>query len=556
LGNVSKGRRTEPVTIYAETIPNNYRVLAKYDVQIEPTVRELDVYLVEAETIRPDLTRLFRSRQGANRFRNPLATEEGSPGVGFQWLEVEGPIYDQWPTAGHRLLFGDLPLKKIEHPAPDESPIEVVSADPKKDAPRLLRQFLAQAYRRPITDADVQRFLPVFENVQNTGNSFTETMISTYLSVLCSPEFLCLEEKPGKLDDDALAARLSFFLQNSVPDEELRAVAAKGKLHKPAVLRAQAERLLNSPKASQFINAFLDYWLDLRKMNGAAPDPILYGDYYLDDLLNNSALDETRAFFSELVRRNLPVRNVADSDFAMLNERLAKHYGLPPVEGVGVRPMPLSKNSVRGGIITQASILKVTANGMTTSPVKRGAWIMDRILGKPPSPPPPNVPTIEPDTRGATTIREQLEKHRSATTCAACHSKFDPAGFALESFDVMGGWRDAYRAVAEPGSAVEGIGHGGQKLQFRFAQPADASGEMPDGRKFADIHEFKRFLLEDEPQLARNLVQQLSVYSTGAPVRFGDRPQIEAILRRTRASGYGVRSLICELVQSDLFRYK
>ncbi|MEO6245193.1 MAG: DUF1592 domain-containing protein [Opitutaceae bacterium] len=557
LRDVSIGRRTEPVTIYAETIPHNLRVIGKFDAQIEPTVHELDVWLVAGETIRLDLTRLFRSRQGAGRFRNPLATEEGAPGVGFRWLEVEGPLLDAWPTAGHRLLFGDLPLKQNDHPALDDFPLDVVSTDPRRDAARLLRHFLAQAYRRPTTEADVQRFLPVVENVLRAGDPFVEAMISGFTSVLCSPDFVGLEEKPGALDDHALAARLSFFLQNTAPDAELRALAAAGKLRQPAVLRAQTDRLLDSPKSAQFVNAFLDYWLDLRTMSGAAPDPILYGDYYLDDLLNDSAPEETRAFFTELVRRDLPTRNIVDSDFAMLNERLAKHYGLPLFEGVAMRRVPLPAASVRGGLLTQASILKVTANGTSTSPVKRGAWILDRILGRPPSPPPPNTPVVEPDTRGAKTIREQLDQHRDVASCAFCHRAIDPPGFALESFDVMGGWRDRYRATAENAAAAhEGIAYGGQKLLFRFAQPVDATGEMADGRKFSDVREFKRFLLEDEAQLARNLTQQLAVYATGAPVGFADRAAIEGILARTRAGGYGVRSLVRELVQSELFLKK
>jgi hypothetical protein len=202
--------------------------------------------------------------------------------------------------------------------------------------------------------------------------------------------------------------------------------------------------------------------------------------------------------------------------------------------------------------MTQAAVLKVTANGTTTSPVLRGAWIMERILGQKPPPPPPSVPAIEPDIRGAVTIRQQLDKHRALETCAACHAKMDPPGFALESFDVMGGWRDRYRA--EGGSTPEnGLAKSGQKFAFHYALPVDASGEFSDGRKFSDIREFKQLLLADEKQLARNLARQLTVYATGAPVHFADREQIDEILQRASSSHYGVRSLIVELVQSDLF---
>jgi hypothetical protein len=207
--------------------------------------------------------------------------------------------------------------------------------------------------------------------------------------------------------------------------------------------------------------------------------------------------------------------------------------------------------------MTQASVLKVTANGTTTSPVLRGVWIMERIIGKPPPPPPPSVPAIEPDTRGAVTIREQLDKHRNVATCAGCHTKIDPAGFALESFDVLGGWRTQYRGVGETNNVVPGYGKNGQPFTFHLAQPVDASGELPNGGgKFQDIQELKALLLKDERQIARNLARQLVVYGTGAPVRFGDRAEVEEILDRASASHYGVRSVIQSIVQSDLFLKK
>jgi hypothetical protein len=225
------------------------------------------------------------------------------------------------------------------------------------------------------------------------------------------------------------------------------------------------------------------------------------------------------------------------------------------VEGVALRPVKLDGRSVRGGLLTQASVLKVTANGTTTSPVKRGVWIMTRLLGKPPPPPPPNVPALDPDIRGATTIREQLAKHRNQETCAACHHNIDPAGFALESFDVMGAWRDRYRAFGN-GDPVKGIGHNGLKYHFCLGPTVDPSGELPDGRRFQDVQELKHCLLQDDAQLARNLVSQLVIYATGAPIQFSDRAQIANILAHTRSSGYGVKSIIQEIVQSDLFLNK
>ena len=573
LDNISKGRRDEPVTITAEIPPRLLRKLGEFDETPEPSVHELDVWLLAGEMIRPDAGRLFRSRPGASRWQNPLAEKDGQPGVVFRWMEVEGPIYDQWPTAGHKLLFANLPMvnreeKKVEdeqasgrtnrfgqrrfRPPPG---VDVVSKKPMADAERLLREFMQHAYRRPTDEGDLKRFLPVVRGAIAKGNNFTDAMIAGYTAVLCSPEFVCLEEKPGRLDDYALASRLSFFLWNSAPDDELRAVAARGQLRRPEVLRGQTERLLADPKSRQFVDAFLDYWLDLRRMLATAPDANLYGDYYLDDLLTESAQAETQLFFAELLQKNLPARNLVASDFTMLNERLAAHYELPAVQGVALRRTPLPKESVRGGLMTQAAVLKVTANGTTTSPVLRGAWVMERILGQKPPPPPPSVPAVEPDIRGAVTIREQLEKHRTLETCNACHAKIDPAGFALENFDVMGGWRERYRSEAG-GELAKGLAKSGQKFAFHYALPVDASGELPDGRKFRDIKEFKQLLLENEEQLARNLTQQLVVYATGAPIRFSDRPAIGKILANSRAGEYGVRSLVHGIVQSELFREK
>jgi hypothetical protein len=215
----------------------------------------------------------------------------------------------------------------------------------------------------------------------------------------------------------------------------------------------------------------------------------------------------------------------------------------------------LPPDSVRGGLMTQASILKVTANGTTTSPVTRGVWIMERIIGKPPPPQPATVPNIDPDTRGATTVREQLEKHRNLESCAICHTKIDPAGFALENFDVLGGWREQYRAIGE-GEKVPGFGKNGNAFTFHLAQPVDATGTLPGGGDFKNIRELKTLLLKDERQVARNLAKQLLIFATGAPIRFGDRPDLEQVLDHASASHYAVRNVIEAIVQSPLFLNK
>lgn len=551
--NISAGRRTEPILVYSDRTPRLLRKLGQFDAQPDAKVQEIDTWLLQGESIRPDAVRFFRPRPGD--MHNPWATVAGQPGVSFRWLEVEGPLYDQWPTVGHKLLFGALPLKQV---AKDH--VEVVSTDPQHDAARLLRNFVERTYRRPVTADDVARFLPVVSKALEAGYPFQEALLASYKAVLCSPAFLYLDEKPGRLDAYALASRLSYLLWNSPPDDQLLALAASGELRQPAVLRAQTNRMLDDEKSRRFVDAFLDYWLDLRKLNANDADVLLYPDYQLDDLLVDSSLRETQEFFGELLRQDLPVKNIVDSDWAMLNERLAQHYGVPgDINGVALRRVGLPSDSPRGGLLTQASILKVTANGTTTSPVLRGAWIMERILGEPSPPPPPGVGAIEPDTRGATTIREQLDKHRASATCATCHKNIDPAGFALENFDVMGGWRDAYRALGDGGGKFQkaaGYGHNGDHFTFSTGLPVDAHGELPHGGAFKDVRELKKLLGQNDRKLALNLTKQLLIYATGTQVRFADRPQLATMLDRAKPSGYGVRTLVHQIVQSELFQTK
>ncbi len=245
----------------------------------------------------------------------------------------------------------------------------------------------------------MQRFLRLFDHEFHKGSGFTRSMLSAYTAVLASPGFVFVDEKPGRLDDYALATRLALFLWNSVPDDTLRTLADRGELNGPDVLHAQAERMLDDPKARRFVEEFTDSWLDLRKIDDTSPSTTLYNDYELDDPLKLAALEETRRFFAELLRADLPARNIIDSDFTFLNGRLAEHYGIGGVTGSEFRKVKLPADSLRGGMMTQASVLKVTANGTTTSPVLRGHWITERILGLEISPPPPSVKAVEPDIR-------------------------------------------------------------------------------------------------------------------------------------------------------------
>jgi hypothetical protein len=325
-----------------------------------------------------------------------------------------------------------------------------------------------------------------------------------------------------------------------------------GRLGRPAVLRSQAERLIAGPGFDRFVRNFTDYWLNLRHVRRDDPDIRLYPEYRFDNYLVESMEQETRTFFEAMVRDNLPAASVVTSDFVFANDRLATHYGLPPMSGSAMRAVKLPPGSPLGGLLTQAAILKVTANGTTTSPVIRGAWIMERLLGQPPPPPPAKVPAVEPDIRGAKTIRELLAMHTKIDSCANCHARFDPVGLALENFDILGAWRTRYRGVEE-GDPVTGIDRAGHDFAYTLAGPVDASGKLLDGKTFQNINELKAIFAANPRQLARNLLHQFTVYSTGSPVRFSDRPHVEAILDANAATGFRVRDLIVALVQSPIF---
>ncbi len=503
-------------------------------------------------------------------------------GIALDWFEAEGPLPTEWPGAGHRRLFGDLAivpfaaaaaenlpvraapkqLRRVTWPKlPDLPPGEaapaphtVASAQPEADAARLLAAFLPRAFRREVGADEVERYAKLALTRLAAGDCFELAMREAYRTALTSPHFLFRREARGALDDFALATRLSFWLWNSTPDDVLLAAARACELRASAALRAQVERLLADPRSERFVNDFLDQWLNLRNIDFTDPDKALYPEFHL--YLKESMLAESRAFFRELVDRNLSAANVAASDFLMLNQRLAEHYGIAGVEGAAIRRVPLPPGSPRGGFITQAAVLKVTANGTTTSPVVRGAWLADRILGQPIPPPPPGIPTIDPDTRGATTIRAQLDKHRADPSCASCHTKMDPPGFALEAFDVIGGFRERYRSLGK--GEVSGVKYfDGFVPRFRLGPAVDPTGELHDGRAFADVRELRRHLLAQPDALALNLAQQLVAYATGAAPTYADRRALARVLDQTRSqNNHGVRSLIHAIAQSELFRQK
>lgn len=475
------------------------------------------------------------------------------PGLVVQWVDIEGPLLDSWPPASHRLIFGD--LKHEAAPRPDQPDRrEVVSQQPLVDAERLLRSFARRAFRRPVTDDDLKPFLARVQARLDQKYTFEQAMRVGLKGILVSPHFLFLRERTEaaskSLDDLALASRLSYFLWSSMPDEALLELAEQGKLHQPEVLRQQVERLLQDPRAKAFTENFAGQWLGLRAIDSTMPERMLYPEY--DDILKVSMVKEALLFFDEVLKNDLSLTNFVASDFSMLNGRLAKHYGIPGVEGLEFRKVQLPHDSHRGGVMTMAAVLKVTANGTTTSPILRGAWVLDRILGTPPPRPTVDVEAVEPDIRGATTIRSQLAKHRENGECASCHVKIDPPGFALENFDVIGGWRDHYRKIND-GPPVTINGH---RVRYRNGPPVDAADVLSDGRQFQNIDEYKQLLISDQIQLSRALAAKLLSYATGAAPSATDQPKIEAIIENVRKKDYGLRSLVHEIVQSELFRTK
>jgi hypothetical protein len=511
----------------------------------------------------------------ANYYKKDRAMGFTGPAIACDSFEVEGPLHDTWPPVGHKRLFGDLPIKPFDPKAnpgvrppprtPDRQqlftarnkpdPVEgvwtVASEKPLEDADRLLADFLPRAFRRPVS-ADVRKqYVGRVAGRLKAGDCFEVAMRWAYRAALCSPDFLYHVEPTGELDDHALACRLSYFLWNSMPDQKLTALAAAGKLKDPGVLRAEVDRMLTDPRSRRFVEDFLGQWLKLRLIAANDPDRKLYPEF--NKYLQDSMLAESHAYFRELLDKNLTADYLVKSDFAMLNGRLAAHYDLPPVSGTQVRPVPLPKDAPRGGFLTQAAVLKVTANGTTTSPVPRGAFVLDRLLGQPPAPPPPNIPAVEPDVRGAVTIREQLDKHRNHAACASCHSKMDPPGFALEEFDVIGGHRSRYRSLGTGDPAPRGNIDPFIGIGFKLGPKVDSSGVLPDGRKFEGFAEFQNLLAADRDLLLTNLARQFAVYSTGRGVSFADRDEIATIVRAANKAG-GIRTLVYELVESRLFR--
>jgi hypothetical protein len=481
------------------------------------------------------------------------------PGLAMKPMRVEGPLLPQWPGKGHKLMFGDLPnaptaeaAKRMKYEKRRTQQMhEVTSAQPGVDGPKLIKAFVAKVVRAKSSHTQADPYVRLFEAELKSGSSFEESLLTAYTAVLCSPANLYFHEQAGRLDAWAVASRLSYMFWGTAPDDELRKHAETGALLRPATLRAQTDRLIDDPRAQRFVRDFTDQWLSLRNIDATSPDKQLYPEY--DDALKAAMLAETRGFFSEILAKNLSVTDFLDSDWTILNNRLARHYDIPGVDGVDFRKVALKPEYQRGGLLTHASILKVSANGNNTSPVVRGAWVLDRILGTPPSPPPPGTPGVEPDIRGATTLRQMLEKHRTTESCNACHAKIDPPGFALENYDVEGGWQTNYRSLGRQFKSPPNL----KRVQWRVGPPVDASGVTADGKAFADLKEFKqKVLLADPEAFTLALTRKLAAYGSGRAMGFSDRAELQRIAHETFTHGNGLRDLLHHLIQSEIFLTK
>jgi mono/diheme cytochrome c family protein len=501
----------------------------------------------------------------------PIATV--GPAIVIKPVEITGPLLASWPPEGHRLLYGDAELVPVAEVAKTSRVTEAIrrnqlTVQPTNDdaTKTQLSTYMSRAFRRPASAEEVDRYYALVRTRLDQGECFEVSMNAAHRAVLCSPHFLFLVEDEPLLNDFELASRLSYFLWRTSPDAALRDLAAKGELSKPDVLRRETERLISSPRFEAFIDDFLDHWLNLREIEATTPDRDLFPEYFVsyhdgrqDGLLHESIVGETRAFVRDLVARDLGIERLVKSPDMLLNQRLAEHYELPPVKGTQLRRVTLPAESVRGGLLTQASVLKVTANGASTSPVVRGVWILERILGTPAPPPPPNAGSIEPDTRGATTIREQLAKHKANKNCAGCHQKIDPPGFALESFDPVGRFREFYRTT-ETGEKLDDArtwygSHYGH-VKYLKGDDVDSSSVLPDDTAVSGIRAYKDILAEKQGQIARNFIGKLVTYSTGVHTEPGDALAIDSILKRAEPKKFGLKTLIIETVQSELFTHK
>jgi len=440
------------------------------------------------------------------------------PHIRIDEAQIRGPIMAEWPPLAQQAVLGK------------------AAFTPGKMRP-LLQTFADRAYRRPATEDEVDRLMAVAEKRVSTGHSPLDGFKAALKAALCSPGFVYLsQETQGeskKLSGYALASRLSYFLGSTMPDEALIKLAADGELTKPEVLLAQTRRMLKDKRSDAFVAGFLDSWLNLRNLGGMPPDRKEFEEYYSKGF-QDAFKTETRMFMRDLIERDASIVNFLDSDYSFLNQPLATHYELgelgAPAKAHEFRKVSF-KTDKRGGLLGMGSVLTITANGIDTSPVTRGVFLLENILGTPPPPPPDDVPAIDPDVRGAKSIRELLSKHRESPNCYGCHQKIDPLGFALENFDAIGDWRPRINNAK-----------------------IDSSGELPGGEKFEDVSGLKKILVQRKDLFARMLTARMLTYACGRRMEALDEATIEHIVADLPEKEYGLRSLIESVVTSELFR--
>lgn len=443
-------------------------------------------------------------------------------------ISLEGPLVDPWPPVGHRSIVGE------------------TTDAAQTNIPQVLTAFAGRAFRRPVEASEVQHYIDYVESRIVAGVSHEEAIKLGLSAILTSPRFLFLDEgdpEQGELlDDYELASRLSYAVWSSMPDAALLERAAAGELHRPEILLNEAKRLLGDPRSEAFVERFTEAWLRLDKIGSMPPSQAQYPSYYYDRL-EVAMKTETRLFFADMLHQNRPITDFLTARDTFVNDVLAKHYGQKNVAGEEFRRVTLPADARRSGILGHASVLTASANGVETSPVVRGVFVLESILGTPPSPPPPDVPPIEPDTRGAVTIREQLDKHRTLATCADCHTKIDPWGFALEFYDPIGGFRTHYPVFTESGRIAD-------RAQGR---PIDGSGELPGGELIRDEADLTRVLLMREEQFTRNLTKKLLTHATGREITFTDQPEIDRIVTESLTNGNGFHDLVLAVLTSPVF---
>jgi len=456
-----------------------------------------------------------------------LTDEEGNalyPFLIVDWIHWKGPIV----TERERQLRADY------------MPAEAASLEQVRAG---LAKLARRAFRRPLREGELDKYVELVKSELAAGEDFRSAVKTGMLGILCSKSFLFLEEgRPDSesqtINDWELATRLSYFLWSTMPDNELFMLAEQGKLSDPGVLRRQVDRMLADPKARRFTDSFPRQWLHLQKVGMFPPDKKLYPSY--DQHLEESMIGETQAFFREVLDKRLSLREFLDSDWTMMNARLARHYEVPGVTGDDFQRVELKPDHHRGGLLTQAAILSLTSDGTRHRPVHRGVWISEAIFGRTPPPPPANVDPIEPNPVDApkATIRMKLAAHQANPNCAACHRKIDPLGLAFDNYNAIGSWR-----------TVEKVARG------RGADPkVDASGQLPDGRKFDGPEAFKQLLLDDIDEFNGTFVKKLATYALRRSMTIDDRDELAKIAAAGKAADYEVRAIVEALVLSDLFR--